>query len=108
MTATLPDALTPRRSGVPCPTGLVGHTLGLGPEDGGFADQPRKFFGEDAHRELSESIKENGLLQPAVVRTVKGEEAPHMIVTGERRWRACKAAGLTALHARILQDIDEE
>ncbi|MGW7572412.1 ParB/RepB/Spo0J family partition protein [Streptomyces sp. NPDC054765] len=71
-------------------------------------DQPRKFFDEDAHRELTESIKENGLLQPVVVRAVEGEEAPHMIIAGERRWRACKAAGLTNLPARILEDVDEE
>ncbi|MFE0190694.1 ParB/RepB/Spo0J family partition protein [Streptomyces sp. NPDC058989] len=71
-------------------------------------DQPRKFFDEDAHRELTESIKENGLLQPVVVRAVEGEKAPHMIVAGERRWRACKEAGLTAVPARILEDIDEE
>ncbi|WP_395371391.1 ParB/RepB/Spo0J family partition protein [Streptomyces tubercidicus] len=71
-------------------------------------DQPRKFFDKDAHRELTESIKENGLLQPVVVRVVEGEEAPHMIVAGERRWRACKEAGLTAIPARILEGIDEE
>ncbi|WP_180685850.1 ParB/RepB/Spo0J family partition protein [Streptomyces gossypiisoli] len=71
-------------------------------------DQPRKFFDEDAHRELTESIKENGLLQPVVVRVVEGEEVPHMIVAGERRWRACKEAGLTVVPVRILEDIDEE
>ncbi|MFE2179084.1 ParB/RepB/Spo0J family partition protein [Streptomyces sp. NPDC059455] len=71
-------------------------------------DQPRKFFDEDAHRELTESIKVNGLLQPVVVRGVEGEEAPHMIVAGERRWRACKEAGLTVVPSRILEDIDEE
>jgi ParB family chromosome partitioning protein len=71
-------------------------------------DQPRKFFDEDAHRELTASIKENGLLQPVVVRVVEGEEVPHMIVAGERRWRACKEAGLTVVPVRILDDIDEE
>ncbi|WP_407286470.1 ParB/RepB/Spo0J family partition protein [Streptomyces sp. BP-8] len=71
-------------------------------------DQPRKFFDEDAHQELTQSVKENGLLQPVVVRGVEGEEAPHMIVAGERRWRACKAAGLTTVPVRILEGIDEE
>ncbi|MER8001643.1 ParB/RepB/Spo0J family partition protein [Streptomyces sp. NPDC095613] len=71
-------------------------------------DQPRKFFDEDAHRELTESIKENGLLQPVVVRVVDGEEVPHMIVAGERRWRACQAAGQVSVPARILEDVDEE
>nr|WSZ96862.1 ParB/RepB/Spo0J family partition protein [Streptomyces sp. NBC_00857] len=71
-------------------------------------DQPRKFFDEDAHRELTESITENGLLQPVVVRVVDGEDVPHMLVAGERRWRACKAAGLVSVPARILDDVDEE
>ncbi|MEU9188234.1 ParB/RepB/Spo0J family partition protein [Streptomyces sp. NPDC048484] len=71
-------------------------------------DQPRKFFDEDAHRELTESIKENGLLQPVVVRVVEGEDVPHMIVAGERRWRACRAAGMVSVPARILDGIDEE
>ncbi|AIA03481.1 ParB/RepB/Spo0J family partition protein [Streptomyces noursei] len=71
-------------------------------------NQPRKFFDEGAHRELTESIKENGLLQPVVVRAVEGEEVPHMIVAGERRWRACKEAGLTTIPVRILEDVDEE
>ncbi|WP_382465807.1 ParB/RepB/Spo0J family partition protein [Streptomyces noursei] len=71
-------------------------------------DQPRKFFDEAAHQELTASIKENGLLQPVVVRAVEGEEVPHMIVAGERRWRACKAAGLEAVPVRILEGIDEE
>jgi len=71
-------------------------------------DQPRKFFDADAHRELTASIQENGLLQPVVVRVVNGQDVPYMIVAGERRWRACKEAGLTTVPARILEDIDEE
>lgn len=71
-------------------------------------NQPRKFFDERAHRELMETIKENGLLQPVVVRVVDGEEVPHMIVAGERRWRACTALGLPTIPARVINDISEE
>lgn len=70
--------------------------------------QPRKFFDETAHRELMESIKENGLLQPVVVRVVEGEEVPHMLIAGERRWRACTALGLPTIPARVITDIGEE
>ncbi|WP_432034230.1 ParB/RepB/Spo0J family partition protein [Streptomyces antibioticus] len=71
-------------------------------------NQPRKFFDEEAHKELSASIRENGLLQPVVVRPVEGEEAPYMIVAGERRWRASKDAELATVPARVLEDVSEE
>lgn len=54
-------------------------------------DQPRRHFEEDALRELADSIKEHGVLQPIVV-TMKGSE--YHIVAGERRFRAAKLAGL--------------
>lgn len=54
------------------------------------------------------SIKENGLLQPVVVRPVEGDSVPYMLIAGERRWRACKAAGLEAVPAKVIADIDEE
>ncbi|WP_405803360.1 ParB/RepB/Spo0J family partition protein [Streptomyces sp. NBC_01187] len=71
-------------------------------------DQPRKFFDEEKHKELKGSIEENGLLQPVVVRPVEGAETPYMLIAGERRWRACKAAGLTVIPANILKDTDDE
>ncbi|TQE30929.1 ParB/RepB/Spo0J family partition protein [Streptomyces ipomoeae] len=71
-------------------------------------NQPRKFFDEEAHKELSASIRENGLLQPVVVRPVEGEEAPYMIVAGERRWRASKDAELATVPTRVLEDVSEE
>lgn len=54
-------------------------------------EQPRKTFDKDALAELAESIKQHGIIQPLVV-VKKGEH--YELVTGERRWRAAKIAGL--------------
>ena len=54
-------------------------------------DQPRKQFDEDALLELSESIKQYGILQPLLVSNKKDY---YEIIAGERRWRAAKLAGL--------------
>lgn len=54
-------------------------------------DQPRKNFDEDALYELAESIKNVGLLQPILV---QDRDSYYEIIAGERRWRACKIAGL--------------
>ncbi len=56
------------------------------------SEQPRRFFDEDALLELSESIKEHGVVQPLVVTQEK--DGSYQIVAGERRWRAAKMAGL--------------
>ncbi|MFR6022422.1 MAG: ParB/RepB/Spo0J family partition protein [Clostridia bacterium] len=66
-------------------------------------NQPRKKFDEEAIEELANSIKEYGLLQPIIV-TKKDDY--YEIVAGERRWRACKKAGLTEIPA-IIRDDDE-
>ncbi len=54
-------------------------------------DQPRHNFDEDALLELSESIKQYGIIQPLIV---KKREKYYEIIAGERRWRAAKMAGL--------------
>lgn len=54
-------------------------------------EQPRKHFDEDALLELSESIKQFGIIQPLVVQK---RENYYEIIAGERRWRAAKMAGL--------------
>ena len=54
-------------------------------------DQPRKNFDEDALLELSDSIKQFGVLQPLLVRKRKDY---YEIIAGERRWRAAKLAGV--------------
>lgn len=71
--------------------------------------QPRKYFSEVSLVELASSIKEQGLLQPILVRK---KEASHPqvyeIIAGERRWRAAKLAGLTELPVIIKEYSDAE
>jgi ParB family transcriptional regulator, chromosome partitioning protein len=56
--------------------------------------QPRKRFAPEDLNELAESVKEKGVLQPILVRPVKGEANAYEIVAGERRWRAAQMAKL--------------
>lgn len=68
-------------------------------------DQPRKNFDEEKISELADSIKENGLIQPVILRkSGKGYE----IVAGERRWRACRKAGLKEIPCIIKELTDEQ
>ena len=64
-------------------------------------EQPRKNFNQEALEELSQSIKEYGLIQPIVVTKKDGY---YSIVAGERRWRASKMAGLKEIPAIIRED----
>lgn len=68
-------------------------------------DQPRKNFDEDALQELSESIKQFGLLQPILVQDRKDY---YEIVAGERRWRAAKLAGLKEVPVIIKNYTEQE
>jgi ParB family transcriptional regulator, chromosome partitioning protein len=56
--------------------------------------QPRKRFAPEDLHDLAESIREKGVLQPILVRPVKGEANAYEIVAGERRWRASQMAKL--------------
>ncbi|WP_328385700.1 ParB/RepB/Spo0J family partition protein [Streptomyces sp. NBC_00400] len=68
--------------------------------------QPREVFDEDALAELVTSIKEVGLLQPVVVRqTGPGR---YELIMGERRWRACREAGLEKIPAIVRATDDEK
>lgn len=58
------------------------------------ADQPRKRFDAERLRELAESIRHHGILQPIVVTPVPGSPGEYTIIAGERRWRAAQLAGL--------------
>ena len=69
------------------------------------SDQPRKYFDKEALEELSDSIRENGLLQPILVREYA--EGRYQIIAGERRFRACKLAGLTEIPAIVLDRDDK-
>jgi ParB family chromosome partitioning protein len=66
--------------------------------------QPRKYFNEAAIKELSESIKKHGLLQPIIV---VEKDNNYMLLAGERRFRATKEAGFTTIRA-IVADIESE
>ena len=67
--------------------------------------QPRQVFDEEAMAELVASIREVGLLQPVVVRSVGDDN--YELVMGERRWRAVQQAGLSTIPA-ILRDTGEQ
>mgnify|MGYP001409770671 CR=1 FL=1 len=67
-------------------------------------NQPRKVFDEERLKELSESIKRHGLLQPVTV--MQDEEDNYILVAGERRLRAHKLAGLPTIKA-IITNIEE-
>lgn len=68
------------------------------------SQQARRHFDEDALRELSDSIRESGVVQPIVLRTrVWGYE----LLAGERRWRAAQLAGLHEIPALIRDDLSD-
>ncbi len=67
--------------------------------------QPRKNFDEDALQELSDSIKQFGVIQPLIVQDRKDH---YEIIAGERRWRAAKKAGLKEVPVIIKNYTDQE
>jgi len=67
------------------------------------ADQPRRTFSDESLAELAESIRAHGVIQPLVVRPVGGGK--HLIVAGERRWRAARLAGLSEVPA-LVRELD--
>ena len=69
-------------------------------------DQPRKVFDETALRELSDSIKLHGLIQPLLVRPM--DDGSYQIVAGERRWRASRLAGIEKVPVVIKELSDSE
>ena len=64
-------------------------------------DQPRKTFSDNELNELAASIREKGVLQPILLRTVQGRSYMYEIVAGERRYRASKLAGLNEIPALV-------
>ena len=67
--------------------------------------QPRKVFDDTGLAELSDSIKEHGLIQPIVLRKVGNR---YQIISGERRTRATRLAGLPTIKAQVYDDIDDK
>lgn len=68
-------------------------------------EQPRKTFDEDKLLELADSIKNVGLIQPIVV---QDRQSYYEIIAGERRWRACKLAGLKEIPVIIKNFTEQE
>lgn len=67
--------------------------------------QPRKFFDDEKLLQLSESIKQHGIIQPIIV---KKENNVYTIIAGERRWRAAKLAGLNKIPVLIKEFTDRQ
>jgi ParB family chromosome partitioning protein len=70
--------------------------------------QPRKSFAAEDLNDLTESIREKGVLQPILVRPVKGEADTFEIVAGERRWRAAQLAKLHDVPVVVREMSDAE
>ena len=69
-------------------------------------DQPRSTFNEDALRELADSIRQDGVIQP--IEVTQSSPGRYLIVHGERRWRAAQLAGLETIPAVVRRrDYDE-
>jgi ParB family transcriptional regulator, chromosome partitioning protein len=72
------------------------------------ARNPRKTFSEDNLEELAHSIRDRGVLQPIIVRAMRGEGATYEIVAGERRWRAAQRAGVHDLPVVVVDATDKQ
>lgn len=68
-------------------------------------DQPRRTFEEESLKELAASLRSIGLVQPITL--LKKSAGNYMIISGERRWRAARMAGMTTLPAYIKTEEDE-
>jgi ParB family transcriptional regulator, chromosome partitioning protein len=109
-------ALIPTHAPAPQPDGVPGHVPGEVPgavyreipveRIAPNPRQPREHFDEEALSELVTSLREVGLLQPVVVREVGADK--YELVMGERRLRAAKAAGFTAVPAIIKDTADDQ
>ncbi len=70
--------------------------------------QPRHTFADEGLKELADSIRATGMVQPVLVRRAGGETNHYQLVAGERRWRAAKLAGLELVPALIRDLGDRE
>ena len=68
--------------------------------------QPRKNFEQDSLMELSNSIKERGIIQPLVVRKLENQSDKYELIAGERRWQAAQSAGLHEVPAIVIEADD--
>lgn len=70
------------------------------------ANQPRSIFDEDSLAALTASIREVGVLQPILVRSI--DESSYELIAGERRWRAARRAGLPTIPSIVRDSTDEQ
>ena len=68
--------------------------------------QPRKIFDEDSLQDLTNSIKERGIIQPIIVRKSSDNSTKYEIIAGERRWLAAQKAGLHEVPV-VVTDVDD-
>ena len=68
--------------------------------------QPRKIFDEDSLQDLTNSIKERGIIQPIIVRKSADDNSIYEIIAGERRWLAAQKAGLHQVPV-VITDVDD-
>ena len=66
-------------------------------------NQPRKLFEKDSLEELTNSIKERGIIQPLIVRKSDDQDDKFELIAGERRWQAAQSAGLNEVPVVIIQ-----
>jgi len=66
-------------------------------------NQPRKFFEKEALNELTDSIKERGIIQPLIVRRSEDQDNKFELIAGERRWQAAQAAGFHEVPVIIIE-----
>ena len=67
---------------------------------------PRRNFTDSELNELAASIKQRGIIQPIVVRPVRGKDEHFEIIAGERRWRAAQRAGLHDVPITLIEATD--
>lgn len=100
---------------------LIGDAGGVEPDRGGRSPSrtaieflrpnprnPRQIFRDDELRELADSIRERGIVQPLVVREVPGVSNVYEIIAGERRWRAAQIAGLHEVPIVVVEANDQQ
>ena len=72
------------------------------------ARNPRRTFANDELDELAASLRERGIIQPIIVRQLRGTADGYEIVAGERRWRAAQRAGLHEVPVVVIEATDAE
>ena len=68
--------------------------------------QPRKTFDEESLEDLTNSIKERGIIQPIIVRKSSDDSSKYEIIAGERRWLSAQKAGLHEVPV-VITDVDD-